>query len=352
MSKSKKKRKTSDASLNSTKSVKSPNSKDFTPNMSSTMNTQTPARNQTSPQTITLPPQGVGAGPYLPPHLFYMSAQDHPIAGAQYIPHPQAPANSDQSTLNQINERLKKLDSIETLVNTMFDKLNGLNARVKVIETSVETNTKTVDDLKRSRTFDANVCEELAQKQKALENMLKAEKEQSAKLQAELESLKAENKQMSGEIVDLQSRSMRDNLLFFNVPEKTTHEERKQENCLKRIQDFLESTLNIVDSKDIRIDRAHRVGEFVNHKTRPIVVKFNYYPDKVRVKAAAFNQPKEAPIKVGDQYPKKVQARRKKLIPALIKAKKAGKNASLSYDTLYINGKAYNCENMPPEYAA
>ena len=35
---------------------------------------------------------------------------------------------------------------------------------------------------------------------------------------------------------------------------------------------------------DIKSDRAHRVGRLRVDKNRPILVKFNFYQDKLRIK--------------------------------------------------------------------
>ncbi len=51
-------------------------------------------------------------------------------------------------------------------------------------------------------------------------------------------------------------------------------------------------------------------------------------------------------INVSDQFPKSVQDRRKILLPVMIKAKHDGKNAFLSYDKLYIDGKMFSADTV------
>ena len=63
-----------------------------------------------------------------------------------------------------------------------------------------------------------------------------------------LEQLKVVNNKVSEEVVDLQCRSMRDNLLFFNI------QENDEENCNDVIQKFCTENLQLTDSEEI--DRA------------------------------------------------------------------------------------------------
>ena len=49
-------------------------------------------------------------------------------------------------------------------------------------------------------------------------------------------------------------------------------------------------------------------------------------------------------IWIGDDYPKKVQEERKNLIPYLKRARQEGKNASIRYNKLIINGSEYAIE--------
>ena len=157
---------------------------------------------------------------------------------------------------------------------------------------------------------------------------------------SDIYNLKKENQRLANEITDTQARSMRDNLLFFNFDEKNSFEDRKAENCTETILQLCEHDLGMPAARDeIKIDRAHRIGNYVHGKKRPIVVKFNYYRDKMNVKSTFHDKMEGSPYRIGEQYPKVIQERRKLLIPELIKAKSQNLPAYLSYDKLYVNGK-------------
>jgi len=73
---------------------------------------------------------------------------------------------------------------------------------------------------------------------------------------------------------------------------------------------------------------------------------FNHFPDKQLIKhkfrdidnQSSSSDPSR--IRCSEHFPPVIQEHRKKLIPAMIKAKQEGRTAYLSYDKLFINGIA------------
>ena len=93
------------------------------------------------------------------------------------------------------------------------------------------------------------------------------------------------------------------------------------------------------------------MGRFNRNKTRPIVAKFAFYPDRERVRGAAKNL-EGTSFSIGQQFPKEVQDRRRVLVPMMKKAKLEGKEAYISVDKLYINGTQYVVKSDPVESVA
>ena len=244
--------------------------------------------------------------------------------------------------LEQIDSKLRKLDSIETQLKDMSGKLSQIEDRVSSLESkSLSTNSK-LTEIEASRHYDSQTCDEIRRKQSEIDASIRTEKQRNEQASKHIESIRHENKRLSEDLIDMQARSMRDNLIFFNFKEPHTADERRAEDCTKIIVDFCENTLRIPDVRtSVKIDRAHRLGSYINGKHRPIVAKFNYYQDKVSIKRAAHDKREATDIRVSDQYPKAIQDRRKLLIPELIKAKQEGKTAVLNYDKLFIDGRRY-----------
>jgi hypothetical protein len=183
------------------------------------------------------------------------------------------------------------------------------------------------------------VCQDIEAKQKEIEKCLQAEKRLRESMSLECEKLKNDNSCLTDEVVDLQSRSMRDNLLFFGVSELNTIDERRNENCHERIMTLFKDNLLIENPENIKIDRIHRIGKFIAGKTRPIVAKFNYYQDKLMVKNAAFEKLKYTDYRISDQFPRAIQEKRRQLIPELITAREEGNDAVIIYDKLVVKGR-------------
>jgi hypothetical protein len=323
----------------------------------------------TQPQTNTSP----YFGHYYPPHLLFngltpqgnvQSSQVQGMLNGPPVPLSTQGVQQNDGILYQtiiekltgienhqksIDNRLSKLDSIESQINSISQKLSLVDSRVISLENKCASTDKKLLDIERSRTFDSQLVDELQTKNECLQRELKAEISKTASLSNEVHCLKESEAEMMNDIVDLQCRSMRDNLLFFNFDEDPTPIERKNENCIEKVLNFCSSSLGIDDAQSsIRIDRAHRIGKYTRDKQRPIVAKMNFYGDKVKIKDLAREKLTDSPIRISDQFPKVIQERRKKLIPYFVQAKKDKKNAVLSLDKLYIDNIVYSVDKLPP----
>ncbi|XP_060551565.1 uncharacterized protein LOC132713112 [Ruditapes philippinarum] len=141
--------------------------------------------------------------------------------------------------------------------------------------------------------------------------------------------------ELRDEITDIKCRSMRDNLLFFNLPEE------KDENCEQKVLNFIEKEMKILAAiENIKLHRAHRLGVYRSTKVRPIVAKFAYFPDRERVRASAKTL-SGTQFGVAEQFPREIMETRRKLVPIMKKARDEGKEAYIKVDKLYINKQLY-----------
>ena len=298
-------------------------------------------------QYPTVPPNpGHHEQLYTPPNNQYM-VQSNQISMS---PKP-ATDNFQQFIIDKLeamDTRLNKLDSIDSQLSNLTKRLSIMDTRVSSVETSITDTNKRLIELEVSRSVDSQSCDEIRSKQKQIDTDIKQERIRSTNMKKEFDQLKLTNKKLTDDIVDLQSRSMRDNLLFFNFDELPTPSARSEENCVAKILDFCINHLNIPDAREsIKIDRANRIGIYDNTKKRPILVKFNCFQDKTSIKQCAYTSLKNSHYRVSDQYPKAIQNRRRALIPHLINARDSNKRAVLSYDKLYIDGDLFTGEATP-----
>ena len=93
----------------------------------------------------------------------------------------------------------------------------------------------------------------------------------------------SERDELKTKIIDLETRTMRDKLMFYGLQETIG------ENCETIIQKFCTEKLNLDGSK-LKFDRVHRVGGQTARKPRPIVTKFHYYSERETVLNTAYEQ--------------------------------------------------------------
>lgn len=182
--------------------------------------------------------------------------------------------------------------------------------------------------MEKSQEFLSKTVEENKQKTEGnscVMSRLKLELEESIKL----------NAQMKEEILDLQCRSMRDNLLFYNIKEA---QNKETEDCVRIIQDICSSELEIME--DVSIEIAHRIGKRESGKIRPIVVKFTRFPQRELVRKSAFKL-KNTDLSISEQFPREIQDRRKQLLPVLKQAKANNRKMGFVKDKLFIDGRLY-----------
>ena len=81
--------------------------------------------------------------------------------------------------------------------------------------------------------------------------------------------LQKKNESLSEEVLELQTRSMKDNLLFFWVLTNAVHLKTGcRKDVQKKIHNFSEKELGIPNAKgQFKTDRAHRIGKFMHGKS-------------------------------------------------------------------------------------
>ena len=124
------------------------------------------------------------------------------------------------------------------------------------------------------------------------------------------------------------------------------------EDCERKLCELLHQKLKIPKATELKFERVHRIGPYIPGKTRNLIAKFTTYKDRDTV------WQKRTSLKgsnhwILEDYPTEIQQNRKILYPALREAlklvRKPGseiKKASMSVDSLIINGKKYTVKDM------
>ena len=144
-------------------------------------------------------------------------------------------------------------------------------------------------------------------------------------------------------LISMESQSRRDNLLFTGVPE-TPRESATD--CIKKIREILETTMNLTNAKTIPIVRCHRLGappstnsgSSTQNRPRTIICKFHWFGDRQAVWNAKKNL-KDSGYGVQEDFPKEIQDRRKTLLPVMFAARRLDYDAYLVVDKLHIKSQ-------------
>ncbi|XP_038559865.1 uncharacterized protein LOC119891937 isoform X1 [Micropterus salmoides] len=152
--------------------------------------------------------------------------------------------------------------------------------------------------------------------------------------------LSADNKN-----IDLQARSMRDNLVISGIPEQA--DEAPEETVKSFIQNQLKLPAGTV--KNISFHRVHRLGgrRQENQRPRPIVATFEHFKQKELVKGRG-RELRGTNISVNDQLPREILDRRRVLFPIRKKLIGEGSRAVIAVDKLYVDGQLYRDRDTTP----
>lgn len=265
-----------------------------------------------------------GASPPPPPNLSQITSMASAIPLPKSPdPGPAGPMPISHDILSKILERLDGMDSKLGQLSSIQSSLSKVTVDVSNMNTKVMGMEKQLNDLETSRTFDSSMLDSIQKKQNYIDTMLK-----------KMEKIEEDQRE---KLLDLQSREMRDNLIFYGIEEE---KDESDKDCVGKVLKLVENELKIPNAQQIPIHRAHRMGRYQRTKTRPIVAKFAFYPNREEIRKAARNL-EGTQYSISQQFPKEIQDRRRQLVPILKDAKAKGQKAHIAVDKLYIDGRFY-----------
>ena len=173
-----------------------------------------------------------------------------------------------------------------------------------------------------------------------LNEELKASREQCVIMEGRLTRAEKEVEDMREKLLHHEARSMRDNLIFHNIPEE------KDEDTEAVLKKFCKEELKIGSStmERIKFDRVHRAGLKARGKDRIIVAKFNPSRGKDVVLQHAKNLDRNKKFGINEQLPRELEERKKRLLPKFREARSNQRNPKWSLDKLIIDNKTTRVE--------
>ncbi|VDI40817.1 Hypothetical predicted protein [Mytilus galloprovincialis] len=221
----------------------------------------------------------------------------------------------------ELNKEVKNLKKIQTDAN---NNLQGISDFMDDFKVNHENNVK---DVKSAKSSISKVANDLADNTLELRNEIKAV----------VKNAKQENEILQSTVIDLQCRSMKNNLVFTGLTE--TEGENTEEVIRTFIQQFLHITHRIEFGNVHRFGYGAKPGR--RGRPRPIVARFLYYKDLARSLSNTYRL-KGKPFGVNQQFPEIIEQARKSLYPVMKQKRIEGHTVKLVRDILYVDGEMYN----------
>ncbi|XP_071138847.1 synaptonemal complex protein 1-like [Mytilus edulis] len=261
--------------------------------------------------------------------------------------------------VSSIDGRLKSIETSVESVKDLRKDLLLMSSHVRELETSVtdivksqkqlETSCQVLSDLfddvkEKSNKRDEVLSQHAAQLIKHSDEVRKVNNDSEKmlrkiqNLEKQLGNTKSNTQQhdtskiqtLQNTVLDLQCRSMKNNLIFKNLEEQHT------EDVEQNLRTFIYEQLGI--EHDIEFGNVHRFGKRSRNNPRPIVARFLYHNDLKMVLDNA-RWLKKTPYSIHQQFPSEIEDRRRKLYPIQKEAKYSGKHTVLVRDKLFIDDK-------------
>ncbi|CAG2253852.1 unnamed protein product [Mytilus edulis] len=252
--------------------------------------------------------------------------------------------NEVESKVQKINVRCEKSESeisqIKTQHGNLDKQLKNLHVNNKEVNNNLQSLSDFMDDFKVKH--DNNV-KDVKQIRSSVSRVANDLDDRTTELRSEIKSAlsgaREEHEELRNKVIDLQCRSMKNNLVFTGI------QESEHENTEQVVKDFIRKELHISDW--IELGNVHRFGSGARAgkrgRPRPIVTRFIFYKDLARVLSNTYRL-KGKSFGVNQQFPDEIEQARKSLYPLMKKKRAEGCQVKLVRDILYVDGEIYNEE--------
>ena len=195
----------------------------------------------------------------------------------------------------------------KAVTNTMLALKEEEQSRIKQIEDSIQ-------ELERSTEYRDQEIQDLQETNDSLALKMRQVEGRLLRCEKVIDDLKEEN-------IVIKSRSMSDNIVFYNIPEYTG---TGKENCVALLYGFLSTEMSLSDHtlNEVKFDRAHRLGGKQQRHARPVIAKCATSLTKEIILSHGRNLAGTS-FGVSEQVPQEVNERRSHLMPKFKQAKQA-----------------------------
>ena len=237
---------------------------------------------------------------------------------------PQSGQPQKETDLLAIQKDIKLILENVSVLPVMQSQLSKLTEDVDTMKTEIRDHRQAIE-------FNQNDIAELQLKVVTL-----SQKVEEITQNCQIEKLNSDVNQLQKDMVNLEAYGRRDNLILENVRES------QNEDCRSVVSVIIRENLQI--GKEVLFTRVHRLGKKDQKKTRPIIFRCHYYPDREMIWKNR-RLLKGTGIIMREDYPEPIEQNRRSLLPYCNAAKEKKWKATLRGDTLLIEGQSYKVED-------
>lgn len=234
------------------------------------------------------------------------------------------------SNINDTNNRLQRLEQIMNEKLSKLDLLDVVAEKFERFERVITGMRSEIEEIKHTQEKHSQIIHNEEKHHHNIEDRVRA-------LERDNRTLENENHELKEKFLELQTHSMKYNLIFTGIKSIDGFNENTEE--VLRL--FLEQEMGMTDASEIKFQNVHRLSERNDGKERSIIARFFNYSDHERVRKAAADKLKNKPFSVYQQYPREINERRKQLIPKMKELKRQKRHVKLIYDKLFVDGEEY-----------
>lgn len=232
---------------------------------------------------------------------------------------------------------LRELNSLKTEIETLKSENNLFKTKVTTIVTEVvaEVKDRWMDEVvalvRNERKYVDEIQSSVLDMDRALKDAVSS-RQPSGQLQIDRVSEEVFDRvvMVESQVIDLEARSRRNNLIIHGL------EEKDNEDCRDVVLDFIDRGC-CVDQRVV-MERVHRIGRKRTRTAkpypRPMIVKFLDCQDKQLVKGGGKHLPKH--IYMTDDFPLAVRQARKQLAGDLSDARRSSTDAYIRYPAVLV----------------
>ncbi|KAK3107019.1 hypothetical protein FSP39_005299 [Pinctada imbricata] len=245
------------------------------------------------------------------------------------------------SNVSDLTRRVTDMENraniFEDSVKFVSDKVDDFQAICNRIDTVVKESSahrKDIDDIKSKLQSVKDTEKSLSETMKEMER----HKQMLEYISKKVDSVRQEKSDLDERVIDLQTRSMKMNLIFTGL-----EHEHRGEDTERKVRIFLDQELGI--STPIQFGNVHRYGRFIRGKPRPIVARFLYQNDLDTVLDRA-NYLRGTQFGIHRKFQAVIEDCRRALHPIMQRFWEAGRSVKLVRDRLYVDGVRYHLDDF------